>query len=458
MTRHFPKVARRLSVFSLALAVLIVPSFVACSGSGEPDRAPVVVIGVDGMTWAVAGPLMEAGRMPNLAKLVANGVGGTLQTDLPTYSPILWTSIATGVHYKTHGIRYFSEADEQGRPYRNGLPYTSNSREVPAIWGLAGEQGRSVDSVAWWVSWPAEEVPNSRIVASYAAQAQALMLWKPLVQSQGIPRLTYPEWLQEDIAPILAAGSPQGPLVQQYNKRFGTVPGEWEFANELDRFFRGVYHADQTHHDIFLKLLEDDGPADLNLVYYGTADVGGHYFWRYRQPDYYEYTVPPEQVDLLADRIDRIYEQMDVWIGEIVAKLPEDATIMVISDHGMVASNAAMSRNKQSGGHDGAPPGAMVMSGPAVKNRGLLPPGRRRLAGIYDITPTLLSMLDLPSGSYMIGEPMRKHMTEAWLLEHPELPTTDYRQGYRAATRPLIPEEGMNEAFLEAIGQIGYAD
>jgi predicted AlkP superfamily phosphohydrolase/phosphomutase len=264
--------------------------------------------------------------------------------------------------------------------------------------------------------------------------------------------------LQEDLAPILAAGSPKGPLVQEYNKRFGTVPVDWEFAFELDRFFRGVYHADQTHHSIFLKLLEDDGPADLNLVYYGTVDVGGHYFWRYRQPDFYEYTVPQEQVDLLADRLDRIYEQMDVWIGETVAKLPEDATIMLISDHGMVASNPAMSRNKQSGGHDGAPPGAMVLSGPGVENRGLLPAGRRNMGGIYDITPTLLNMLDLSTGSYMRGKALRKHMTAEWQLAHPELAAKDYRVGFRPATRPLVPEEGMNEAFVEALNQIGYVD
>ena len=442
---------------ALVVAVCLAPAFVACSGSNEPDRAPVMVIGVDGMTWAVAGPLMKAGKMPNLAKLVDNGVGGTLQTDLPTFSPILWTSIATGTKWTTHGIRYFSQADEKGRPYRNGLPYTSNCREVPAIWGLGGENGRSVDSVAWWVSWPAEAVPNSRIVASYAAQAQALMLWKPLVWDEGIPQLTYPESVQQDIAPILAAGNPKGPLVQEYNQRFGTVPGDWEFANELDRFFRGVYHADQTHQDIFLQLLEDEGPADLNLVYFGLADVAGHYFWRYRQPDFYEYTVPQEHVDQLGKHIDKAYEQLDVWLGEIMAKLPADATIMLLSDHGMVAANAGMSQNKQSGGHDGAPPGAMVISGPGVENKGLLPQGRRRLGGIYDIAPSLLHMLDLPPGSYMEGKSLcKKYMAEEWLLEHPAQRPRDYRIGFRAATKPLIPGEGMNEEFFEAIDDLGY--
>lgn len=441
-----------------AVAVGVFPILPACSGGDEPDRAPVVVLGVDGMTWAVAEPLMKAGKMPNLQKLVDNGVGGVVRTDLPTYSPILWTSIATGTRAEQHGIKYFSEWGANDKPKPGGLPYTSNCRKVPAIWGLAGENGRSVDSVAWWVSWPAEEVPNSRIVASYAAQAQGRILWKPMVQYKGIPKLTYPDWLQEDIAPILADGHPTGPLVQQYNKRFGTVSKEWEFAFDLDRFFRGVYHADQTHQDVFLKLLEDDGPADLNLVYYGSADVSGHYFWRYRQPDFYDYTVPAEHVERLGHHIDKAYEQLDVWFGEVMAKLPSDATIMLLSDHGMVASNPGYSNNKQSGGHDGAPPGTMVLSGPMVTNLGLLPKGKRQLGGIYDIAPTLLHMLDLPAGTYMEGEPLRQHMSESWQLEHPALPARDYREGFRPATRPLIPEEGMDKAFFEFLAEVGYVD
>ncbi len=439
-----------------AVAVGVFPTLIACSGSSESDRAPVVVIGVDGMTWGVAEPLMKAGKMPNLQKLVDNGVGGVVRTDLPTFSPILWTSIATGTRAKQHGIEYFSEMGANGQPKPGGQPYTSNSRKVPAIWGLAGENDRSVDSVAWWVSWPAEEVPKSRIVASYAAQAQALMLWKPLVHDEGIPKLTYPDWLQEDIAPILAEGHPSGPLVQQYNQRFGTVPADWQFAFELDRFFRGVYHADQTHQDVFLKLLEDDGPADLNLVYYGSADVSGHYFWRYRQPSKYNYEIPPTHVERLGQHIDKAYEQLDVWFGEIMAKLPADATIMLVSDHGMVASNPDNTQNKQSGGHDGAPPGTMGLSGPMVKHRGLLAPGKRLLGGIYDVAPTLLHMLDLPAGSYMEGAPLRDHMTDAWQLEHPALPAKDYRQGFRAATPPMVPDGNMNQGFIDALNELGY--
>lgn len=422
------------------------------------ERPPVVVIGVDGMTWNVVEPLFQAGKMPHMRKLVDDGLAGNLMTDRPPYSPVLWTSIATGVKFPEHGIHYFTEAAVSGKPKPGGLPYTSNSRKVPAIWNLAGEHGRTVNSVAWWVSWPAERVPNARIVASYAAQAQATILWKPLVMKDGLPGLTYPPELQETISDNLYAGRPNGPLVEEYNDQFGVVPEDWTFAHKLDRFFRGVFHADRTHERIFLQMLEEHGVADLNLVYYGLPDVAGHYFWRYRAPQNYSYGMPPEHIERLGAHIDLAYEQFDAWLGNMVEALPEDAIIMLVSDHGMGPENIDNAANIQSGGHTNAPPGVFVLSGPGVQPVGLQPRGKRTIGGIYDITPTILDLLGLPSGSYMVGNPLRTMMTEEWRNAHPEIEPKDYRVGYRPATAPLIPTEDANNVFLEAIHQLGYVE
>ncbi|MFK5957196.1 MAG: alkaline phosphatase family protein [Planctomycetota bacterium] len=420
------------------------------------ERPPVVVLGVDGLTWNVIEPLFAQGKLPNLKKLSDSGIAGNLFTDRPTYSPILWTSIATGVKVPDHGIRYFMEIGDNNKPVKNALPYTSNSRKVPAIWNLAGESDRSVNSVAWWVSWPAEHVPHSRIVASYAAQAQASLLWKPLVMADGLPDLTYPEQLADSISDILYDGRPKGPLVQEFNQRFGTTPQEWKFAFLRDRFFRGVFHADRTHEKIFLQMLEGGEIADLNLLYFGLPDVAGHYFWRYRAPQNYNYLVPEDQVKRLGSHIDEAYEQMDEWIGQVVAALPENAIVMIISDHGMGVANVNDIDNVQSGGHDLAPPGVMILSGLGVQAFGLQPRGDRTLGSIYDITPTLLDLLGLPSGSYMEGKPLRHLMTKAWQEANPSPAPKDYRVGYRAATRPLLPTEGANHDFLSSMAELGY--
>ncbi|MDP6963870.1 MAG: alkaline phosphatase family protein [Planctomycetota bacterium] len=435
----------------------------ACSEPNTPhstfDEPPLIVIGVDGMTLPVLQPLIRAGKVPNLASLIERGVGGKLFTDVPTYSPRLWTSIATGVLAEDHGIPNFAEEDQHGNMLRDGLPFTSNSRRVPAVWNIAAENHRDVDSVAWWVSWPAEKITNGRIVASYAAQVQAAILWKPLLWDEGIPLLTFPDALQQEIAPLLDEGKPQGPLVAEYNSQFGIVPPEWKVPFQRDTLFRGTFHADRTHQRIFNKLQNSGRGADLRMLYFGLPDVAGHFFWRYREPEAYQYEVPQEMIDLLGNHIDKAYIQVDKWIGEVIDNAPSNARFLIISDHGMGPANVTKPNHPQSGAHEEGPPGIFIMAGPGVKQQGLLPAGKRKVGYIYDIAPFILDVLSLPAGSYMEGKSLRNMvMTQEWQVAHPVQEPLDYRDGFREATSPLVPGEGLSDVFIENLNQLGYVE
>ena len=434
----------------------------ACSEPPPPhstfDEPPLVVIGVDGMTLPVLQPLMRAGKVPHISALIERGVGGKLFTDVPTYSPRLWTSIATGVLAEDHGVPNFAEEDQYGNMLRDGLPFTSNTRKVPAVWNIAAENHRNVDSVAWWVSWPAEKISNGRIVASYAAQVQAAILWKPLLWDEGIPLLTYPEELQGDIKGLLDEGKPKGQLVAEYNKRFGAVSPEWKVPFQRDILFRGTFHADRTHQRIFNQLQSSGRNADLRMLYFGLPDVAGHFFWRYREPEAFQYPVPSEMSDLLGGHIDKAYMQVDEWIGEVIANAPANARFLIISDHGMGPANVTKPNHPQSGAHEEGPPGIFIMAGPGVKQQGLLEPGKRKVGWIDDIAPFILDVLSLAPGSYMEGKTLRHVMTAEWQAAHPPLAAVDYRNGFREATPPLVPGEGLSEVFIDNLNQLGYVE
>jgi len=414
---------------------------------------------MDGLEWSVLEPLMNSGQAPNFKKLVERGVGGEIKTMVPTFSPVLWTTMATGVGFQEHGILNFAEMNPNGTL---GLPFTSNTREVPAIWNIAGDNQRSVLSTGWWVSWPAEEVKNGRIIASYAAQAQGAILWKSGVWSEGLPDLTWPRNLVDDLYPALSAGAPEGPLRAEYNQIFGSIGRgeEWEFPWGRDRLFRVSYHGDRTHHRIMTEQLSAK-VADLNMVYYGLADVAGHFFWRYREPQAFSYRVPAEQVEVLGDRIERAYKVLDQWLGELLELLPSDTMVMVLSDHGMHAANTGDPRAIQSGAHEDAPNGVFIAAGAGIKPRGLLPAERRQITHILEMTPTLLDWLDLPLAEDMPGKSAQRLMTKEWLaangaLDSEKIPS--YATGFRPATSPRIPREGLNEEFINNIKDIGYLD
>ena len=414
------------------------------------------MIGVDGMTLPVLQPLMRAGKVPNLTALIESGVGGKLFTDVPTYSPRLWTSIATGVVAEEHGVLNFAEEDEYGNLLRDGLPFTSNCRKVPAVWNIAADNNRIVDSVAWWVSWPAEEIDNGRIVASYAAQVQAAILWKPMLWDEGIPLLTYPEDLQDDIGHLLDEGQPKGMLVAEYNSQFGTIPREWKVPYQRDTLFRGTFHADRTHQKIFNQLQNSGRSADLRMLYFGLPDVAGHFFWRYRQPEAFRYPVPTEMSDLIGDHIDKAYIQVDEWIGEVVDNAPPNARFLIISDHGMGPANITKPNHPQSGAHEEGPPGIFILAGPGVRKQGLLEAGKRKIGYIYDIAPFILDLMSLAAGDYMEGKSLRYLMSDEWQAAHPVLSEVDYRRGFREATAPMIPGEGLSQVFIDNLNQLGY--
>src|SRR5262249_36901627 len=74
-------------------------------GKGRP--IPLLVVGLDGADWEVIRPLIREGRLPHLARLVGEGTSGTLLSEPPLLSPIIWTTLATGRPPTEHGITSF---------------------------------------------------------------------------------------------------------------------------------------------------------------------------------------------------------------------------------------------------------------------------------------------------------------------------------------------------------------
>src|ERR1041384_5542500 len=125
--------------------------------AAKPGRlaSRVLLIGWDGADWKLINPLLEAGQMPHLARLIERGAMGNIASLTPMLSPILWTSIATGKHADKHQILGFAEPDGARGRIR---PVTSTSRRCKAIWNIASERGLRAGVVNWFASPPAESI------------------------------------------------------------------------------------------------------------------------------------------------------------------------------------------------------------------------------------------------------------------------------------------------------------
>lgn len=136
----------------------------------EPQRNKVLLIGWDGADWKVINPLLDAGKMPNLERLINSGVMGNLSTLYPPLSPMLWTSIATGKRPFKHGILGFTEPAPQGKGIR---PVSNLSRKTRAIWNILHLKEMKSNVVGWWPSHPAEPI-NGVMVSNLYHNVRAL--------------------------------------------------------------------------------------------------------------------------------------------------------------------------------------------------------------------------------------------------------------------------------------------
>jgi len=71
----------------------------------------VIVIGLDGLEPKIVEPMLDAGVLPNLARLRAKGGYSRIETTYPAQTPVAWSTFATGVNPGGHGIFDFIRRD-----------------------------------------------------------------------------------------------------------------------------------------------------------------------------------------------------------------------------------------------------------------------------------------------------------------------------------------------------------
>jgi predicted AlkP superfamily phosphohydrolase/phosphomutase len=83
----------------------------------------VIVVGLDGLSPSIVSRLLEAGQLPNLARLKERGGYSPVATTRPAQTPVAWSTFATGTNPGGHGIFDFLR-----RNPKNYLPDLSLNR------------------------------------------------------------------------------------------------------------------------------------------------------------------------------------------------------------------------------------------------------------------------------------------------------------------------------------------
>ncbi len=76
----------------------------------------------------------------------------------------------------------------------------------------------------------------------------------------------------------------------------------------------------------------DSGKYDFIWMVFTASDKVQHFFWKDMDPNHPEHTA--EGAKEFGNAIQDVWERLDVMFGDLVAALPPDATVLVMSDHG----------------------------------------------------------------------------------------------------------------------------
>jgi predicted AlkP superfamily phosphohydrolase/phosphomutase/tetratricopeptide (TPR) repeat protein len=411
----------------------------------EMAKNKVLLVGWDAADWKLIDKLMANGLMPAMKSLVENGVRGKLATLDPPLSPMLWTSMATGVRPYKHGVIGFVEHDGKGGV--RGV--SSHYRKVKAVWNMFTMEGIRSNVVAWWPSNPVESI-NGCMVSNLFHQEKRGKETVDIDKWDIPDGSLFPETLSEKLKDLRVHPSEiTGNLVMPF------VPQAVKLDKKQDKrltvISKFLAHA-TTVHSVCTELMETE-EWDFTAVYHDALDHFSHAFMKYHPPRMEG--LDEEMFEMFKDVVLGAYVFHDMMLDRLLKMVDDDTTVVVVSDHGFHSDHLRPTHvpNVPSGpAIEHAPYGIFVAKGPGIKK------GERVYgASVLDVTPTLLTLFDLPVGKDMDGKPLID------IFDHPrKVQYIDSWENVQKDGGEIVKVEQndteANDSALQQLVDLGYID
>jgi predicted AlkP superfamily phosphohydrolase/phosphomutase len=265
----------------------------------------IAIVGLDGATWDLARPYMDAGDMPVLRALVAAGASGDLRSTTPPVTFPAWSSFMTGTNPGKHGVFDFTRRV----PGTYELAFVSSrDRRLPTMWRILSDAGRRVAVLGVPTTYPPEPV-NGIMVGGFDSPV-----------ATGIDgSFVHPRAFYDEMTTAVGAYS----VTDFQELRIGP---RWH-----DDALPKILAAVERKRDLARYVLRRES-WDCFMVLFGEADTVGHHFWMFA--DRGSPRFDPVRAARFGDALRSVYRRLDAALGAICDELPGGATVLVASDHG----------------------------------------------------------------------------------------------------------------------------
>jgi predicted AlkP superfamily phosphohydrolase/phosphomutase len=269
----------------------------------------VLVIGLD-----CAEPSLVFDRwreeLPNFNRLMSGGVYGNLESCIPAITVPAWSVMMSSRDPGQLGIYGFRNRADYS--YDKMTIATGSAVKADRVWDILSRAGKQVVVIGVPGTYPPKPV-NGALVSCFLT---------PNTKSQ----YTYPPELKDQIAVWVGEYQVDVPQFRTEDKDF---------------LLRQIYDMTDQHFVVVKKLLQDK-PWDFAMFVEMGVDRIHHGMWKYTDPAHPKY----ESGNKWQDSIRNYYKKLDGYIGEVLALVPQDTVILVVSDHGAKTMHGGIALNE----------------------------------------------------------------------------------------------------------------
>jgi len=368
----------------------------------------VVLLVVDSADWRLIGELVAQGKLPTFERFMREGSSGPLSV------PTLWSTpniatIVTGTNPKRHGLdNHFSL-----NPTTGSLKKASfDELQAKPLWRLADFKSvlvgfaeapvtprgvSGVGSASLFVS----VLDHNRVSVPFALR---LIAWRDA--------LSFKRLVAQDLADLDGRFVSEGfsaALNSSLSSRFfdavltrinsASLEQGYDASNVISSVdairssnvsARVIYEYDALSQSALISSLGTD--ANLFIAYFAGVDVFGHVYFLegWQQPD----------DKAASDQLVRYYQTIDRYVSEILVAAGENATVIVVSDHGhqnvsfdLFEQERLLNMTARIAPHTA--PASFLALGPRIKANVTVQNG-----SLTDVAPTVLTLLGEPTDQF----------------------------------------------------------
>ncbi len=236
--------------------------------------------------------------LPNLKKLMDNGAYGPLLSTHPPITVPAWAVMMSG---KDPGqLGYYGFRNRNDYSYDGYSIANAEAVKEDRIWDIISRAGKKVVLLGIPQTYPPKPV-NGYVVSGFLA---------PSTESN----YTYPIPLKDEVEEVS-----NGYVLDVENFR----------TNDKEALLKRIYDKTKKHFKVARHLIKNK-PWDFFMLVEMGVDRIHHGFWSFTDPEHRSY-VPGNSFE---NSIKDYYKYCDREIGELLALVPKNTVVMVVSDHG----------------------------------------------------------------------------------------------------------------------------